>query len=1053
MKQTKLWLSLILAVSVILYISFLISINPQKTIIYQTIATGRSISAQGNLGICIQQQKTYSASITDPTQASIINNTTNETVLISSREPDESFNVTFTARNIRTNQAWYLGNKNISLLENTATQKINTRNLPDGNCVYEFQADILGNKSCNRIFFVEGITVNNQNIPPTFSDFSGSKTTNFSQYSSWVKINDPTLQKPETGTIKWENQTVNFDSANLNSYLQFSNKSLSIDNDHLYCLHNTKVIVTFDNITFIKPTLNNNGADCVATGKCALLNYNKTSDKATFLINSLTGNYQVVENTKGTLNFWYQQTSPTENVSINEPVYFLGNYTANDGNTTYYLGSLSNVYCNITFSYTNQSNYIIPALMNYNQQTELFNYTLSFGTPGRYYVKSNCNAEYYELGKTSKTITIDIAPIAPNITSWSKTNLLNSNGQHYIRYVHQNVSFWVNFTNPNNGAPIANGTCNITFVDGNNQTITLYPKYNSTTSLYQTQYAFLTPGYRTYNVWCSKSPMFGEAYYQGNVTITNRPPIYLGSIDPNKMIPPMKWPEGTIIMPYYLNDYFIDPDGNKLTYNTSLTPNHMTVIISNLSQVTYIPEDGFTGTTDVIFEASDGYGGHAFTQKIPLTVYKLPNSNPNPSSGSSEEPISRQSSDSGFQTSGLNQNPSIINCEENWKCSNWSDCYITRIETRSCTDINNCNTTYNKPSIVQKCTFIPTCHDHLKDGNETGVDCGGPCPACPSCHDDIQNEGETGVDCGGPCPACPSCYDGIQNEGETAIDCGGPCPACQRIETPQVFRTKIEDNLIPISTLITLSVVALLLYLKYHQIIMSALVKLWFLLIAFYLAKLRKKTGYNKEINLSQYLRIRIISLRKGISKLSDENTLEEIMKLTRLLYKKIFGIDYEFTENDLKSSIKNMPMSSTKKNVYTNYFKRISHASYSQEKITKEKVTRWLDILYKLVDISKDLLDYRILEDELTNAKKTNAKKINHITRKIAVKLLKFLRSSKKYLKEKDIKSAIEEQYIIEKTYGLIKNTNRSNQKLNKIKDKIKEYSKDLRNNIKNNK
>jgi hypothetical protein len=25
---------------------------------------------------------------------------------------------------------------------------------------------------------------------------------------------------------------------------------------------------------------------------------------------------------------------------------------------------------------------------------------------------------------------------------------------------------------------------------------------------------------------------------------------------------------------------------------------------------------------------------------------------------------------------------------------------------------------------------------------------------------------------------CPTCADGIQNQGETGIDCGGPCPAC-----------------------------------------------------------------------------------------------------------------------------------------------------------------------------------------------------------------------------------------------------------------------------------
>lgn len=82
------------------------------------------------------------------------------------------------------------------------------------------------------------------------------------------------------------------------------------------------------------------------------------------------------------------------------------------------------------------------------------------------------------------------------------------------------------------------------------------------------------------------------------------------------------------------------------------------------------------------------------------------------------------------------------------------------------------------------CTEIPpTCDDNIQNGNETGVDCGGTCPACPSCTDGILNNGETEIDCGGPiCNACPSCNDGILNNGETGIDCGGPncsaCPSC-----------------------------------------------------------------------------------------------------------------------------------------------------------------------------------------------------------------------------------------------------------------------------------
>lgn len=54
-------------------------------------------------------------------------------------------------------------------------------------------------------------------------------------------------------------------------------------------------------------------------------------------------------------------------------------------------------------------------------------------------------------------------------------------------------------------------------------------------------------------------------------------------------------------------------------------------------------------------------------------------------------------------------------------------------------------------------------------------------PPAPTCTDRIQNQDETGIDCGGPCPACPepereaTCFDNLWNQGEAGIDCGGPC--------------------------------------------------------------------------------------------------------------------------------------------------------------------------------------------------------------------------------------------------------------------------------------
>jgi hypothetical protein len=129
--------------------------------------------------------------------------------------------------------------------------------------------------------------------------------------------------------------------------------------------------------------------------------------------------------------------------------------------------------------------------------------------------------------------------------------------------------------------------------------------------------------------------------------------------------------------------------------------------------------------------------------------------------------------------------------------------------------------------ITGKCTQ-PSCTDNKKNGFETDLDCGGSCSAkCSngkgclidvdcgtglSCHpglkvctvanctDNGKNGGESDVDCGGPCPAkcadgkmcntgidcsnlactvnictAPSCSDGVKNGSESDLDCGGMC--------------------------------------------------------------------------------------------------------------------------------------------------------------------------------------------------------------------------------------------------------------------------------------
>jgi hypothetical protein len=156
--------------------------------------------------------------------------------------------------------------------------------------------------------------------------------------------------------------------------------------------------------------------------------------------------------------------------------------------------------------------------------------------------------------------------------------------------------------------------------------------------------------------------------------------------------------------------------------------------------------------------------------------------------------------------------PCQAKCPDNEQCNDGTQCASGASNGWICTDPcrdfrltpgesdvdcggqNNC---YRCPAGL-KCTGDSDC--------QGGLVCqGGVCNVLPaaSCTDRLQNQTETGVDCGGECPAkcdagsgcgvgadckdfictnnvcaAASCTDFVKNGNETSQDCGGSCPRC-----------------------------------------------------------------------------------------------------------------------------------------------------------------------------------------------------------------------------------------------------------------------------------
>ncbi|OGJ16573.1 hypothetical protein A3K73_05965 [Candidatus Pacearchaeota archaeon RBG_13_36_9] len=84
-----------------------------------------------------------------------------------------------------------------------------------------------------------------------------------------------------------------------------------------------------------------------------------------------------------------------------------------------------------------------------------------------------------------------------------------------------------------------------------------------------------------------------------SVNISNGPPILI------EIIPDQYWASGyNLTRAFDLDDYFIDPNGDNITYSYSSVEN-VTVVIDSLNWVSFYPDPSFLGTRNLTFYASD----------------------------------------------------------------------------------------------------------------------------------------------------------------------------------------------------------------------------------------------------------------------------------------------------------------------------------------------------------------------------------------------------------------------------------------------------------------
>ena len=724
--------------------------------------------------------------------------------------------------------------------------------------------------------------------------------------------------------------------------------------------------------------------------------------------NNLTTNFSELENPL-TLGDWTAITNATIGIHEAGLINFSGQIVNFDN---------ADLDSNISISHNYLSlNASLGALPCLNRQTILTLYNLSFIQPivladGENCSSSQCTIIDYSNGNLIFSVTNFLYTYSAAENATLRLNIWDQTDST-TKYVNQDVVFFANLSDSAYNNPI-NGTsvyCNIRFNLTGSYNEPVDMSFNHSSLLYKYTNSFSSPGTFSYLVFCNDSYYnLGTISKTDNFTITNRAPVLISTM-PNET-----WNEDTILTGRDLDDYFIEPDGETLTY-TSTGVTNIDVSIDNITHVvTYTPQGNFYGDRTVKFYAYDPHNARADSNIVYLSVIDVP------------EPVSTPAA------AGGGGGGTRIICEELWECSAWGACLPSGIQTRTCIDLADCGTEFRKPFESMDCEYVGTCSDLIKNCHdglcEEGVDCGGPCPPCPTCFDGIQNQGEEGIDCGGPCKPCPTCFDGIQNQGEEGIDCGGPCPACpscsdriknchdglceegidcggpcpacKEVEIPAVVKKAIWPTILLLGMLVSAIILVIVRFHKYYQPFIAKLLMKFMPLIALF-----KKKIVPEELKERESILSRLDKLEKSIDKKSIEELSRDLVRIVRDFLSDLLKIEYEFTYEEFCKEIEKHKISIPLRIILITFFKKISEISYKGYKITKPELRELINEAKIIIKLgSEEYLEGKTEEEEFKKKGLKEKQKIKKES-KLMLEIYKDLIKAKRSIKESDIDSA----------------------------------------------